>query len=379
MEILLANPLYLPYYGGTEKVIYQIGRRLSHKYDISILTSQMDNTHALDEEDGMIIHRLPAKVLYNTHPLPPPIPIIPSMNSWMRKNIKHYSIVHIHNRYFFNPLFGDAVKNGHKKLCLTIHNARTEGIDLATDFVGSVWDDVVAKRLMKKCDGIAGVSTSALESAIPKDYRGIKKTIYNGVDEKVFRPGKSTKWKDELGIDDKMVLTNARLIVQKGIRYLIEAMKEVDGELVVFGRGPLQKQLEKRAAQNEITIHFVSQKLTDEELADLYRSADVFAMPSLYDPCPLALLEAMGTGLPCVVTNVGGLKELIRDKTDGFVVNVRDPGALASRINLVLGNEDLSKEMSKSIRKRVLDGFTWDRVASEYDKFYEELLEKKKN
>jgi glycosyltransferase involved in cell wall biosynthesis len=374
LDILFANPFFHPYYGGTEKVLYQIGRRLARKHSITVLTARIDGTSEREELEGMEIVRLPSKIFYSApHPFPPPVPFISGLPEWLESNASRFDIVHVNNRFVFPPGFGSIAKRRGSKLSLTIHNARPAGIDFLSDLFGALYDDLFAKRLMRLCDGISGVSTSALFDTIPHDYRGVKRTIYNGIDEKQFTPGRSEVWKEALGIEGKMILTNARLIQQKGLGYLIEAMKDVDADLVVFGRGPLHRLLEAKARLLRARVHFVTQRLEEDELPLLYKSADLFVMPSLYDPCPVALLEGMSSGLPAVVTAVGGQKELIQSGRNGLVVPPRDPGSLSSAINTLLGDRKLAAKFGKENRKRIIENHTWDKIAKEYEKFFSEL------
>lgn len=375
MDILIANPFFPPYHGGTEKVIYEVGRRLSKKHSITILTARLEGTLPREEMEGMDVVRLPSNVFHwAPHPLPPPVPIIHGMHSWMGKFSREFEIVHVHNRFVFDPRFGRIAKENGNRLCLTLHNSRPHGIDAATDILGSLYDDAVAKRFMLGCDGIAAVSDATMKATVPRSYADLKKVIYNGVDPAVFSPRKRTGfWKEELGIGRPMVLTNARLVVQKGISHLIEAMRHVDADLLVFGRGPLKSQLEEQAKAKGVRAHFLTRRLSDRQLAALYSSADVFALPSLYEPCSVALIEAMGCGLPCVVSDAGGSPELVQHGESGFVVPARNPKALAQGINALLEDRKLARRFGSKARRRVLSSLNWDRAASEYGKFYSAL------
>jgi len=371
MELLIANPFFHPYQGGTEKMLFEVGRRLAKKHSVTVLTARLKGTASRDHLDGINVVRIPSIVFYSApHPIPPPVPVMPGVERWLASEASNFDLVHINNRFIFSPQFGSIAAKNRKKLCLTIHNARPQGIDPLSDAFGSLFDDLIGKNLMRRCDGIAGVSDSALYSTIPDDFRGIKTTIYNGVDHWTFAPRRSGEWKEKLDIEGKMVLTNVRLIQQKGVPYLVEAMKSIDADLVVFGRGPLRPNLERQAKSLGVKAHFVNERLDDRGLASLYNSADCFVMPSLYDPCPLALLEGMGSGLPCVVTDAGGMKELVIHGKSGIVVPAADSRALSGAIKKVLGNRKLATSFGREARHRVLKYFTWEKVAQDYGRFY---------
>ena len=382
MEILILNPFFYPYLGGTEKHIYYLGSRLSKKHNITVLTAQLEGTSQKEEVNGMHIIRTPAKIFYNApHPFPPPIPILNNFKRYYIEELKarkKTGIVHIHNRFIYNPVIGKIAKKEGNKLLLTIHNARPKGIDFMTDFGGGLFDDLIAQNLMRECNGIIGVSHAAYLETVPIDYKGRGETIHNGVDENVFCPAQNGKknniWKERFekeGLKDQIVLTNARLLEQKGLKYLIEGMKNIhNASLVIFGRGPLQKELEKEAKRNSVKLLFITEKITEEELVKLYQAADVFVLPSLYEPCAVALLEAMSCGLPIIATDVGGNPELIKNNETGQIVKVRSAVAIEQAIRKYFEDDKIRNQYGENARKRVIKDLTWDKIALKLDEFY---------
>lgn len=372
MNILNLNPFFYPYMGGTEKVIHQVGKRLSKKHRVTVLTAQLENAMENETIDGIEVIRLPAKIFYKApHPLPPPVPILKDVNKMLEKLLPEYDIVHVHNRFVYNMTHAHIVKKHGKKLCLTLHNSRPHNIDPITDLVGSLHDDTIGKQFMNMCDGIVAVSKATMEETVPSGYKGIKRAIHNGVDPDLFCPGGSEAWKEKLGIQGRVVLTNVRLVQQKGVEYLLDAMNGIDADLVVFGRGPLLEKLKKMAGPR---THFVTERISDSELVELYRSADCFVLPSLYEPGAVALMEAMGCGLPIVATDVGGDRELIEHNGNGFIVPARNAKAIHDSVHKILNDSVIAKKFSIESRKRVIDHFNWGRAAEEYELFYIDVM-----
>lgn len=375
MDILVLNPFFYPYMGGTEKHLMEVGRRLIGKYNIKILTAQLEDAKKNENIHGIDVIRIPAKILKTApHPFPPPVPLFTSLVSNLKREMKGVSAIHVHNRFVFNAFHLRHVKNANKKLLLTIHNSRPAGIDPITDLGGSLYDDVIAQHLMKMCDGISAVSKNTLEATIPQDCNAKKFVIHNGVDEQIFAPRKkSNKWLayfEKIGIKSPIIFTNARLVEQKGIKYLISAMVGIDAHLVIFGRGPLKQNLETEAKNLGIKAHFISERLSESDLAELYNSVDIFVLPSLYEPCAVALLEAMASAKPIIATAIGGNTELIDEGRNGIIVPPRSPEAIRNAILKIINEPEFAKKMSSRIRNKVLDRFTWDHVAENFDKFY---------
>ena len=96
-----------------------------------------------------------------------------------------------------------------------------------------------------------------------------------------------------------------------------------------------------------------------QRLQDLYRQAAVFVLPSLCDPSPLVLLEAMAHGLPCVGTKVGAMPEFISDGDTGLLVPPGDASALAGAMEQFLTDGDARGCMGQTGRKRLEKQFTW--------------------
>jgi glycosyltransferase involved in cell wall biosynthesis len=151
-------------------------------------------------------------------------------------------------------------------------------------------------------------------------------------------------------------------------------MRELkNAKLVVFGRGILKNELERKAKSLGVDALFISDYISEESLADLYAAADVFVLPSLFEPCPLVLLEAMACGNAIVATNVGGIPELIHNRKNGLLVQPANPHALADAISELLSDEKLAKKLAKNARMLAVKKFSWDRTAKNVEQFYRML------
>ena len=172
-----------------------------------------------------------------------------------------------------------------------------------------------------------------------------------GVDTKRFRPPEAPR-----AADGKFrVLFVGGLTQRKGIKYLLEAAKRAaipNLELVCVG-----KKLGRDAAFAPYADFFRHvPHVPFHEVFALFRSADVFAYPSLHEGSAFASYEALASGLPVVCTpNTGSV---VRDGTEGFLVPPRDIEALVERLRLLARDPDLRARMAKAARARAED-FTW--------------------
>jgi glycosyltransferase involved in cell wall biosynthesis len=158
------------------------------------------------------------------------------------------------------------------------------------------------------------------------------------------------------------VLFVGSVIVRKGIHLLLDYWVDsgVKGQLKIIGK--IDPNIENliHKYKNNSSIKFIS--FTDN-LAAHYESADVFVLPSLEEGSPLVTYMAMGAGLPCVVSPMGG-GGIVRNGLDGFVINSHEKNDWVNALNLLSQDAELRKKMTYSSRKRA-ESYTWDLVGSQ--------------
>jgi len=145
------------------------------------------------------------------------------------------------------------------------------------------------------------------------------------------------------------VLYAGRLSEEKGVLALVEAARGMN--LVVAGDGPLR-------ARVPVARGFVP----NDELQALYARAAVVACPSRREGFGVACLEAMSHGRPVVATDVGGLRDLVVDGETGLVVPTRDPAALRTALERLLGDPELRRRLGAAGRQRAQERFSWAAV-----------------
>jgi colanic acid/amylovoran biosynthesis glycosyltransferase len=181
---------------------------------------------------------------------------------------------------------------------------------------------------------------------------------YMGVDPAVFSPRPFRENPAPLE-----VICVGRLAPVKGQRVLISAIGELvkDGRSVLLhlvGGGPdrasLEEHVDTLAIHKDVVFHGFTPQ---DQLDELYRRADVFALASFAEGVPGVLMEAMAMEIPCVATWVAGVPELIRDGIDGLLVPPSDVGALASAISRLIDDRSLRRQIGMAGRRRVLEKF----------------------
>jgi glycosyltransferase involved in cell wall biosynthesis len=378
MRICHVNPFFYPYIGGTENFLFDLSKRLAKKHDVSVVTSLLEGTKRYEEYEGIRIYRIPSLVFKRLPAFLPPPYSAPLCFSYHFNKIcgkEKPEIVHLHNR--FAPQFDSVIfwkRLLGIPLFLTIHNSRPIGINPQTDFFGGLYDDTVGRVIMKSCDRIIGNSKYSLDVTAPADYplekRGV---IYNGVDTKMYRKVKSDV-KEKLGCAH-LITSICRLLPQKGLEYLIKALPDVkaDYHYIMMGDGPeranLQNLVNKLGLQKKVTI---AGRVSDEYKMQVYSDADVFVLPSVYEPFGIVLVEAMAMECAVISTKAGGIPEVVDDT--GILVEPRNPKQIAAGLQKLFDDRKLLDRCKKLGRKRTEDVFDWTIIAKQYEKSYKDCM-----
>lgn len=174
------------------------------------------------------------------------------------------------------------------------------------------------------------------------------------------------------------VIAVSRLIARKGLDVLIKAIGRLRDEplsLDIAGDGPDRAQLETLARSCGIADRVRFHGFTDRRrLAALSQQADIFVLASLTESCSMALLEAIGWGLPIIATNVGGTPELIDHGSNGLLIRAENVDELAAAIRELA--HDAARRERFTIANRLLarERFTWRAVAEAYQGIFQDAL-----
>jgi glycosyltransferase involved in cell wall biosynthesis len=387
MKICLVNALFHPFSGGVEKHMHELSRELVKQgVDVTVVTARIDGTAAYEEMDGVKVHRVPCISLKVPGLYPPPLVISPLFFFYLRKLDREngFDIIHLQNRFFVDfDMAAVYAKLKHKPFMMTIHNARPVGISLPITVFGSAYDWLIGRWPFALADRIIAVS-EWVKYDIAKYHIDERKIVpvHNGINVSEFRPSDATNVRRQYGIDGPMLLFVGRMITQKGLPYLIDAMPYVlekypGTKLLLIGRGNALESLRKKvkASGLERSIIF-SGYMSEEMLKEAYGTCDIFVLPSVWEVLPIAVLEAMSSSKPVVCTSAGGDAELVENGLNGYVVPMRDPKALAEKINELLDDPAKRARMGMASRKRAEEEFDWKLIAARTKKVYEDVLGK---
>jgi glycosyltransferase involved in cell wall biosynthesis len=197
--------------------------------------------------------------------------------------------------------------------------------------------------------------------------------IGNGIRLERFAGGDRRAARMRLGIDEDAFVVGSvtRLVPEKAVADLVDAVLELPSAvLVVVGEGPLQRDLVARARPAGGRIRFVGSR---DDVPDILPAFDVFALSSLWEGEPIALLEAMAAGLPCVATRTSGARELLEGGQLGILTKVGQPSEMASVIETLRLDPDERERLAQAARVSV-GGRSWASVAARVADVYTSVL-----
>ncbi|MEW6224311.1 MAG: glycosyltransferase family 4 protein [Chloroflexota bacterium] len=223
----------------------------------------------------------------------------------------------------------------------------------------------------ERLHGRIAVSAAArhfIDRYFPGDY----KVIPNGVDVDRFRRAVPiARWQD----GTRNILFVGRFEPRKGVLDLLKAYRILrktgcDCRLLLVGGGPQEREARRYVATRRLRgVEFLG-RVSDDEKAQLFRTADVFVSPATgRESFGIVLLEAMAAGAPIVASDIHGYKGVVRRGREGLLVAPREPKQVAASVARLLRDPELAQGMSEAGMRRA-EEFSWPRVTAKVDDYY---------
>lgn len=213
----------------------------------------------------------------------------------------------------------------------------------------------------------------AISRPISDSARAAMVKIAPGIDTDHFAPVDSTDVKKSLGLTEKKVIVSVgRLVHRKGQDVLITAMPEIlreipDAHLLLIGEGPYRQYLESQVKKLQIDSHvsFIG-RISYADLPRYICLGEVFAMPARsrlagleVEGLGIVYLEASACGLPVIAGNSGGAPDAVREGVTGFVIDGRNPQAVAQSITELLAAPERARTMGLAGRAWIIEEWRW--------------------
>jgi len=360
-------------WGGAQRVVFDLADSLDkEKFEVEVACSP----------DGLLVEKLRARNIkvYEIKNLVRRLSIIDDIKAFfaLKKIIKKgkYDIIHCHSAKagFLGRMA--ALSGGVRKIYYTVHSwsfynkiefGFMEKIFVAMEKAGSVGVSkiiCVSSRVM--ADGIRR------KIAKPKKFL----LIHNGIDFNV--ENKRDEIKKNYNIKSKEIVVGmvSRLAYPKDPLLFLRVAKEIlkkekDVKFVLVGAGILSEEchnfIEKEKLEEKVLLLGEKSPLEARELFFVF---DVFVLLSNFEGMPITILEAMFASLPAVVSNVGGIPELIEKEKGGFLVRNNYFGEIKEVIDYLIKNPQIRKQMGEYNLQKVKANFTLEKMVRAYEKLY---------
>jgi spore coat protein SA len=375
LRILIVAPEQIPVPpligGSVEICIHAIATRLAKEHKVTIISRQHPKYPRTSYVDGVTIYRVPtgSQQTYISN-------VIKKVKN------KQFDIIQVDNR----PRYAARIKNAFPKTPVTLF------LHSLTFVSRPMISRSEAAESMRKPDLIL-VNSSSLLRAVKRNFPSVSKKltkVFLGTDLSRFCPPTSSQRRSirrKYRLNGKfVVLFVGRLIPRKGIPLLIKAIrllrqKDVPNSHLAIAGGTMRKgykqELIALAKANHVPVTFVGY-IPHRQLHRTYWLGDCFVCPSQkHEAFGLVNVEAMASGLPVVVSNIGGISEIVQHKSNGLVVDrYQSPSHFANQLKKLALNREFASQLGAAAREHVLSQFTWDATVKNLSSIYENQLEK---
>ena len=376
MRVVMLSNSFPPDVGGIQAHVSNLAQTLARQgHQLKIVTVRRNKAERVrDTFAGLDVTRVPQLNLpktLTTQYLAISTALLIAMRIRGQADVVHYHT-------FWPDAFTAFVINKFVPTVYTAHESRF--LIMAEQPQSRRW----LKLALRPFQGVIAPSTELLEVTRELGVSSDKSVfIANAVDARKF-PADAARGvvRARYGIpaDHSLILCPRRLVSKNGVEFLIESLPFICRRLknvsvLIAGDGPERDRLEGRVRELGLqdSVIFAGNQDNDE-LPAFYADADIVAIPSLKEATSIAGLEAMSSARAVVATRVGGLPEIIEDEVTGLLVPPRDPEALALAIIRLLESPDLRKQLGQAARARVEREFTWEHVARETTRAYEQAI-----
>jgi glycosyltransferase involved in cell wall biosynthesis len=372
--------------GGISPHVYFLSQSLVKQgVKVHVVTCDFPDAPTYEVVDGIEVHRIDS---YRN-----PSPDFPSwvylMNLNMQKEAArlvrengNIDLFHAHDWLVANA--GIGLKHVFRKpLLVTMHSTeigRREKLHSTTERMiheTEAWLNFEAWRVV--CCSYYMVDHVSSIFGLPNDKLDM---IPNGVDTNTYDSIEDnlSDFRAKFALpEEKIILYVGRLVYEKGIHVLINAVPKVlskaNAKFIIVGSGYMKEQLLTIVRGMGLEHKVLFQGFMDEKsLLRLQKCADVSVVPSLFEPFGIVALEAMAAKSPVVVSDTGGMSEIVEHDITGVKVYPDNPDSLAWGINRILLDEGYQRRIKENAYRVVQDKYGWNKIAQQTKSTYERIL-----
>jgi glycosyltransferase involved in cell wall biosynthesis len=365
LRVLQVGKFYPPHMGGIETHLQALSTELAKRIELKVIVANDGSKREDELLHGVRISRVPTPLTLASAPL------CPSMIGEIRRSAA--DIVHIH---LPNPMAVLAyLASGHNGRLITTYHSDT----VRQRILGTLFEP-----LLQRC-----LSRSSAIIATSPEYQRTSPVLARHLDRcHVIPYGIELAEFEQCDVDvvrnlrqrygERLVISVGRLVYYKGFEYLILAMRNVRGKLLVVGDGPLRSKLEELSRSNGLEDKVIfAGEISNDRITPYYHASDVFALASVArsEAFGIVQIEAMAAGLPVVNTQLdSGVPFVSLHEKTGLTVPPKDSNALAAAINRLLDDPGYRRSLGAAARLRAAQEFSVQTMTSRVMALYDAVM-----
>ena len=366
MKILMLTWEYPPrIVGGIARVVHDLSKRLiKDGHEVTVITYRDGNVPEYENDKGVEVYRVDNYMIHPNNFIDWIMQLNFNMIAKATEVINKeggFDVIHAHD-WLVTYAAKSLKQSFNLPMVATIHATeagRNSGIhdDTQRYINDTEWlltyeatEVIVNSNYMKgHVQGLFGLPFDKI-SVIPN---GINLNNFTGID-------RDYDFRRRFAMDnEKIILYVGRLVYEKGVQHLISAMPKIlenyhDSKLVIAGKGgmidELKSQVESMGLSNKV---YFTGYLNQKEVQKMYKCADVAVFPSTYEPFGIVALEAMLAGIPTVVSDIGGLNEIVEHGVNGMKSYTGNPNSIADSVLSLLFDPQLAMNVTKNAKNKV--------------------------
>ena len=387
MKILMLTWEYPPrVVGGIARVVYDLSKTLiKDGHDVTVVTYKEGDAPYFEDDKGVKVYRVDN---YMINPnnfidwiMQLNFNLIAKANELIAKE-GNFDVIHAHD--WLVAYAAKTLKNSYNiPIVATIHateSGRNSGIhDETQRYINDTeWmltyessEVIVNSNYMKReLQRLFGLPYEKI-NVVPN---GVNLNLFNGVE-------RDYNFRRKFAMDnEKIILFMGRLVYEKGIQHLIAAMPKIlngyhDAKLVICGKGGMMDELKAEANSLGISqkVYFAGY-MNGKDVQRMYKAADIAVFPSTYEPFGIVALEAMLSENPVVVSDIGGLNEIVQHRENGMKTYCGNPNSIADSILELLYDHKLCADIVKKAKNKVRNEYNWSKIAQDTHFAYQKAI-----
>jgi len=381
MKICMMTNTYLPHVGGVARSVSTFAEEyLRQGHEVLVVAPTFEGK-PLPAKSEAIVERVPAIENFNGSEFSVRLPLAAGLSD--RLEAFRADIIHAHHPFLLGDTALRVAANKNVPIVFTHHTRYedyTHYMPLASDALTQVAKEVPT-HFANLCDGIIAPSESIARLIRRRGVKTPMTVVPTGIDVQAFASanGASFRKKMKLGANDLVFGHVGRLAQEKNLGYLAEGvalfLKRVPAaKFLVVGDGPARDEFKATFDQHGVGDRLIlAGKRTGRVLREAYRAMDAFAFTSLSETQGMVIAEAMAAGLPVVALNASGVREVVSDGQNGFMLPTRAPVRdFAAALRRLAKDADLRRTLGKGAQATAT-GFSREQSATRAIAFYEEI------